>query len=171
MRLPAKQASCDQKNPFLNQATPSSPKNTCQNFQPENPGITPRPHPHPLPTPKYPTLEKNLPTIQTGPSWSSTVKSAGCAELRKREHETIKWEEIVRVFFSSPTPVSDEEQPGTGSGSLGIAGSFFRKSWRKISKKDLTNDSHNLQEVLQQGTEEKNEQLLKLSCLLISCSS
>ena len=99
MRLPAKQASCDQKNPFLNQATPSSPKNTCQNFQPQNPGITPRPHPHPLPTPKYPTLEKIYRLYKLGPPEAAQLKGAGCAELRKREHETIKWEEIVRVFF------------------------------------------------------------------------
>ena len=128
------------------------------------------PTPTPSPLRSTPPWKKIYRLYKLGPPEAAQLKGAGCAELRKREHETIKWEEIVRVFFSSPTPVSDEE-PGTGSGSLGIAGSFFRKSWRKISKKDLTNDSHNLQEVLQQGTEEKNEQLLKLSCLLISCSS
>ena len=127
MRLPAKQASCDQKNPFLKQATPSPPKNTCQNFQPQNPGITPRPHPHPLPFRSTPPWKKIYRLYKLGPPEAAQLKGAGCAELREREHETIKWEEIVIVFFSSPTPVSDEE-PGTGSGSLGIAGSFFRKS-------------------------------------------
>ena len=129
MRMPAKQASCDQKNPFLNQATPSPKKNTCQNFQPQNPGITPRPHPTPSPLPSTPPLKKSTDYTNWALLEAAQLKGAGCAELRKREHETIKWEEIVRVFltFFSPTPVSDEE-PGTGSGSLGIAGSFFRKS-------------------------------------------
>ena len=64
-----------------------------------------------------------------------------------------------------------------GQGALASRALFFasprvnvhEKSLKK--KKDLTNDSHNLQEVLQQGTEEKNEQILKLSCLLTSFSS
>ena len=62
-----------------------------------------------------------------------------------------------------------------GQGALASRALFFASPrvnvHEKSLKKDLTNDSHNLQEVLQQGTEEKNEQLLKLSCLLISCSS
>ena len=58
-----------------------------------------------------------------------------------------------------------------GQGALASRALFFESPDEKSLKKDLTNDSHNLQEVLQQGTEEKNEQLLKLSCLLISCSS
>ena len=99
MRLPAKQASCDQKNPFLNQATPSPQKNACQNFQPQNPGITSRPHPHPLPTPKYPPWKKIYRLYKLGAPEAAQLKGAGCAELRKREHETIKWEEIVRGFF------------------------------------------------------------------------
>ena len=56
-----------------------------------------------------------------------------------------------------------------GQGALASRARFFASPDEKSLKK--TNDSHNLQEVLQQGTEEKNEQLLKLSCLLISCSS
>lgn len=97
-----------------------------------NPRILESPHAPPPPPPhsEVPYLGKKS-TDYT--NWAlleaAQLKGAGCAELRKREHETIKWEEIVRVFltFFSPTPVSDEE-PGTGSGSLGIAGSFFRKS-------------------------------------------
>lgn len=99
MRLPAKQASCDQKNPFLYQATPTPKKNACQNFQPQNPGITPRPHPHPLPTPKYPTLEKNLPTIQTGPSWSSTVKRCGVRWIEKARTRNNKMGGNCYGFF------------------------------------------------------------------------
>ena len=129
MRLPAKQASCDQKNPFLNQATPP-PKKILAKIS--NPKILESPHaPTPTPSPlrSTPPWKKIYRLYKLGPPEAAQLKGAGCAELRKRKHETIKWEEIVRVFltFFSPTPVSDEE-PGTGSGSLGIAGSFFRKS-------------------------------------------
>ena len=63
-----------------------------------------------------------------------------------------------------------------GQGALASRALFFASPRvnlheKSLKKKDLANDSHNLQEVLQQGTEEKNEQILKLSYLLTSFSS
>ena len=67
-----------------------------------NPRILESPHAPPPPPPhsEVPYLGKKS-TDYT--NWAlleaAQLKGAGCAELRKREHETIKWEEIVRGFF------------------------------------------------------------------------
>ena len=125
MRLPAKQASCDQKNPFLNQATPP-PKKILAKIS--NPKILESPHaPTPTPSPlrSTPPWKKIYRLYKLGPPEAAQLKGAGCAELRKRKHETIKWEEILLgFFFSSPSPVSDEE-PGKGSGEPWHRGLFF----------------------------------------------
>ena len=90
---PAKQDICDQKNPLLNKA------------------ILPPPPPPP-PTKKKKILAKiSNPKNRDHSGKKSTaftnwaileaaqLKGAGYAELRKREHETINWEEIVVVVF------------------------------------------------------------------------
>ena len=104
MRLPAKQASCDQKNPFLNQATPP-PKKILAKIS--NPKILQSPHaPTPTPSPllSTPPWKKIYRLYKLGPPEAAQLKGAGCTELRKREHETIKWEEIVRVSFFPRLP-------------------------------------------------------------------
>lgn len=75
-----------------------------------NPKILDSPHAPPPPPPhsysEVPYLGKKIYRLyKLGPPEAAqfsqfSAKGAGCAELRKREHETIKWEEIVRVFFS-----------------------------------------------------------------------
>ena len=67
-----------------------------------NPKIPESPHaptPTPFPLRSTPPWKKIYRLYKLGPPEAAQLKGAGCAELRKREHETIKWEEIVMVFF------------------------------------------------------------------------
>ena len=137
MRLPAKQASCDQKNPFLNQATPPRKKKLAKI---SNPKILESPHaPTPTPSPlrSTPPWKKIYRLYKLGPPEAGQLKGAGCAELRKREHETIKWEEIVRAFFFPRLPQYLMRSLEQGQGALASRALFFASPRVNVHEKSL----------------------------------